>query len=289
MSAPKAPPPGAASVGRLGMVSLRYDLARARNFARRLGVPPDSCDLGYLSHLVLTETFGVVSAPRPFQVRGESEGCVDLYGYVRVGADALRAHADSFAPPDAHQSVDWDAFAAKPLPASWAPLTELGFELRACPMLRPEAGGRAAGPEGEGRRPREEDVFVTAVRAAGPGARVDKGQVYGEWLSGRLGRDGAADVVRAAVVDREHVRVLRRDHKEVRSSRVVVMPAVTLRGVLRVRDGAAFDRLLGDGVGRQAGLGFGMLLLRPVRDAVAPAGAPSHSPGPRGFRVVETP
>ena len=61
MSAPKAPPPGAAALGRLGMVSLRYDLARARNFARRLGVPPDSCDLGYLTHLLLTETFGNVT------------------------------------------------------------------------------------------------------------------------------------------------------------------------------------------------------------------------------------
>lgn len=40
-------------------------------------------------------------------------------------------------------------------------------------------------------------------------------------------------------------------------------PDATLRGCLRIEDGAGFAALLGRGVGRHRAFGFGMLLLTP--------------------------
>jgi CRISPR system Cascade subunit CasE len=44
----------------------------------------------------------------------------------------------------------------------------------------------------------------------------------------------------------------------------VERPDALLEGVLEVTDGAAFDRLLSDGIGRHRSFGFGMLRLAPI-------------------------
>jgi CRISPR system Cascade subunit CasE len=61
--------------------------------------------------------------------------------------------------------------------------------------------------------------------------------------------------------------VTRRNHgeQERRSTRSTI-PAVTVRGLLEVRDGAEFGQTMMRGVGRHRAFGFGMIVLRSVEE-----------------------
>ena len=273
-----APPRQARPPAALHMVSVQFAVGPARAFARSQGVPPDDCDDGYLAHLAFTESFGRDWAPRPFHMKpsGGDPDVLDLYGYARADAARMRLHADTFAPPELHGAFRWDTFASKRMPSQWPRGQELGFELRACPTQRTTTPGLG----------READVFIEAVRAASPGARLREVDVYGAWLAERLARDQAADLVSVGVVERTRATVLRRTHSAQRESRVVSLPEVLFRGVLRVHSSDAFNDALGAGVGRQNGFGFGMVLLRPTRDSLLPSRHPVYSPKPGRFATV---
>lgn len=250
------------------MVSVQFAAGLAREFARLRGVP--ECETGYLAHITFTEAFGREWAPRPFHVRAGRDDTLSFYGYARGDAERMRRVADAFAPPDLHAAIRWDTLASKAMPAAWPRGVELGFELRASPTQKVTGG-------------REEDVFLCAVRAAGAAARVPYAEVYGRWLAERLARGGAAELVRVGVLGRGRAAVLRRTHEAQRSAHTVSVPSVLFRGVLRVHDSQAFNDVLGGGVGRQNGFGFGMVLLCQPRDAELPAGVAAYRPPPGRF------
>jgi CRISPR system Cascade subunit CasE len=133
----------------------------------------------------------------------------------------------------------------------------LGFEVRVRPVLRAKDG-------------RERDVFLHAVEsstATGAATAADHREaVYADWLERQLSAQGAS-VVRVGMEAFRLSRVIRRGagkNSSERQARTVTGPDAVFKGVLQVRDGEAFNRLLRRGIGRHRAFGFGMLLLKPA-------------------------
>ena len=161
------------------------------------------------------------------------------------------------------------------MPDAFAAGRTLGFEVRACPIVRTRRG------DGEGSR--ELDVFLHRALAVPTEERVVREAVYREWLSAKLAA-GGAEVVQARMHRLDQAPLVRRRHppepgygtaapdgrpqrlQATRAGRRIMArrPDVTFRGALRVTDPDAFARLLARGVGRHRAFGYGMLLLRPA-------------------------
>lgn len=226
-------------------------------------------DFGYASHAWLAASLGRL-APRPFRLL-ESKGGLRMLGYGNNDHEKLARHARTFAEPRALEVCQWTAAASKPMPGQWTPGRSLGFELRACPVIRGE---------------HERDAFLAALDRArassgDPPARTD---VYLDWLVQRM---EAAATEGGDFIDRKgkthppmvellpgavslsgfrRVRTLRRaKHNNSRHGRAVERPDALFTGELTIRDPDRFAALLARGVGRHRAFGFGMLLLRPPR------------------------
>jgi CRISPR system Cascade subunit CasE len=236
------------------MIDLPLDAAALTRFAWRQGHAggrnPGDEDFGYAAHAWLVAILGE-QAPRPFRLMETRTG-LRLLGYAAVGADARTQHACEFSLPDAFAVCDWSAAAGKALPATWATGRHLGFEVRACPIVRGE---------------RERDAYLVEVDQAKAEGREPAGrtQVYIHWLQRQLERDGAARAVTETLnlVGFRRVRALRQSRIGQRH-RGLERPDALMTGELVVGDPDAFARLLVRGIGRHRAFGFGMLLLRPA-------------------------
>lgn len=219
---------------------------------------PDG-DLGYVFHALLSAAFGE-SAPTPFRYLGAQQG---LLAYTDQPAEALHEHA-ALATPDVAQALGLESLAVRAFPEIWRQDQALGFEVRVRPVLRAKDG-------------RERDVFLHSVDASAasfttPGSRE---AVYAVWLERQCSAQGAASLVESGMEAFRLSRVIRRGaaktqggagkHAGERQARAVTGPDAVFKGVLRVHDGDAFNRLLQRGIGRHRAFGFGMLLLKPAR------------------------
>jgi CRISPR system Cascade subunit CasE len=203
---------------------------------------------------------------QPFRVLGEVARQVPVLGYTFCAEAALREHAGTYADPARYAACTWDGLASKPLP-DLAAGRRLGFELRACPVVRLAKATEVPGKDGKPLRyeaGHEVDVWVHRqffARPAGDPADVDRAAAYADWLGERLG--AAAELGAVRLDGFRRLRLVRCDHAAPRKNRILERPEALLRGDLVVRDGAAFRQLLARGVGRHRAYGFGMLLLRP--------------------------
>ncbi len=247
---------GAEGTG-LFMVRLRLDQGRLAELARRRRLPTREVDNGYVVHCALGELFGE-QAPAPFAVTDDRGRTVTVLGYTQADAGTLRERADAFADPAVHAAVDWEGLAAKPMPAAWSAGRRVGFEVRACPVVR------TSGETDRHRAGAEVDAFLAACWQAGEGVPVDRAVVYRGWLEGQFTRRGGARLLDVALQRFQREGLTRRTQGEDRKTRVVERPDATLTGTLEVTDDAGFRALLGRGVGRHRAFGFGMLLLRPA-------------------------
>ena len=145
----------------------------------------------------------------------------------------------------------------RPFPTQWAVGHTLGFEVRVRPIIR------------EGKTGRERDAFLAAAEKAGD-SRLDRGEVYGQWLRDLLARQGGAELMDARMTRYQQLGVTRKSQKgganDVRHSRLVSGPDAVLAGQLRVTNSQAFAQLLANGIGRHRAFGFGLVLLRPARN-----------------------
>lgn len=242
---------------------VRLSLVAPRMFAlaRRLRLPLQQTDLGYLVHATLRSLFGDL-APAPFAIdagRGAvaKEGAVSVLGYAGVDRGGLEAQARSFADPDAWEACLFESLSSKPMPTAFEPHHRLGFSVRACPIVRSKSERH---PDG-----RELDAFLAECIRVGGDVRVSREDVYRRWLTRELARDGAASLEHGELVRMQRDRLVRRTQGSERKARVLDRPDVTLEGALRVEDPTGFRKLLARGVGRHRAFGFGMLLLRPLR------------------------
>jgi CRISPR system Cascade subunit CasE len=240
----------------LFMLQLDLDLAGLARLGRERRLPPGQEDSGYLVHCALGELFGE-RAPKPFALDGERHRHMRVLGYASVDGDALRAEADALASPGVHSLVDWRALATKPMPSNWPAGTRLGFQLRACPVVRMASAGARH------RKGAEVDAFLARCWEVGEGVPVDRQEVYSGWLRDQLDRRGGAVLTDVRVESFKRLRLVRRTHEsEGRRSRLAERPDVLFRGALEVTDPTAFAALLARGVGRHRAFGFGMILLR---------------------------
>lgn len=218
---------------------------------RRQGLPLRDVDLGYLVHSAADATFGPGTL-RPFSVT-EHTRCARVLAYTQQDEGMLRSNAQAFADPSDHAAWDWEGLAVKRMPDHFEQGRQLGFCLRACPVVRSMGwDGRPAG--------REIDVFLSTCARVGRDVTVDRQAVYVRWLSAQLERSGVS-LVRGAVDKFQLVRLLRRTQGTSRASHKLKRPSVTFQGVLEIQDEDGFSALLRRGVGRHRAFGFGMLLL----------------------------
>lgn len=243
------------------MIDLPLDAAALTRFAWRQGhagngrTPSDE-DFGYAAHAWLAAALGE-KAPRPFRLM-ETRAGLRLLGYSKDSLEGLARQAREFALPDAFDVCHWLAAGGKEMPAVWTSGRRLGFELRACPVIRGE---------------RERDVYLTEVDQAKMAGRdpASRLQVYAQWLLRQFERDCAAHANPAAIslIGFRRVRTLRQSRSGQSPRRQSIeRPDALLSGELTVQDPESFARLLERGVGRHRAFGFGMLLLRPPDKAI---------------------
>ena len=237
----------------LHMIQMAPDMIGAALWAQQNGVA--DADEGYLFHALLRACFDTL-APKPFALMGKAGEAPKLLAYCNHAAADLSARAAMFAEPLAMQSLGLDSLRAKTMPASFAPGTHLGFEVRVRPVVRTGRGtGEHAG--------KERDAFLAAIRDLPKGTPVDRIAVYRQWLARALAP--GTDMLTADPLDQRQTPVSRRgtvDAGHRRSLASLRGPDVRFSGVLRVADAEAFAALLARGVGRHRAFGFGMLLLR---------------------------
>jgi CRISPR system Cascade subunit CasE len=238
------------------MISVPVDLRGFRELAARRGLIDDE---GRALHSLLCERFGKGTV-QPFRlmVGSGSERRATLYAYTTAERDALLAAEDTAA-PELLGLFPSEALAMKTMPQSWAPGRRLAFDVRVRPVRRLR---QPVGPYTQVGA--EVDAWLLAslhaFAAGAPAERheaINRDAVYTSWLAERLA--GAATLLSARLTRFERTRVSRNGSSE--------GPDATLHGELVVADGDAFARKLQHGVGRHLAYGFGMLLLRPAREA----------------------
>lgn len=238
----------------LHLVKVPLRPERLITIARQRGFPVREVDEGYLAHVVLRELWQE-GAPAPFVLR-ESARCVDVWGYSSWDAARLIDHAISFGDPSLIASVaEIGAIASRPMP-NFEAGRRLGFEVRACPVVR-----LASGRSGHGRGA-EIDAFLARSFAAGDGY-VSREDVYRDWFMRNLApaTKSGVTVVRVEVRGVSRVRLLRRTHGEARTSSRIERPDVRFVGEVIVADGGRLLEYIAHGVGRHRAFGFGALML----------------------------
>ena len=232
---------------------IRADIS-VRDFQRWMGSRRLQ-DADHAMHCLLTECFGEL-APKPFRAmfpRGGVKG--PLYGYAAADADTLRDAAGTFACPLQAQVIPEGSLDSKPMPAEWAVGKRLGFEVRIRPTRRLH---RPLGADGK-LRIVERDAFLMQALDDAQETR-SREEVYRKWLRERLRKCGAASLNTANLQSFQRTRSYRKRN----ATRYNEGPDALMRGDLTVDDGAAFAKLLTEGIGRHRAYGYGMLLLRPA-------------------------
>lgn len=219
-------------------------------------------DEGHALHILLCGMFGR-AALQPFRLfASDRRWAAGLYAYSDLDAGALRAIAESVAPPDCLTVLDPGKVRTKPMPRRFPAGHRLGFDLRVRPVRRL---GRDVPNRRSGRvfaKGSEIDAYrMPRSRArSASGTRPDREQVYSAWLGDRCGDAVRFEYCRLAAF--RESRAIRGDGTGPEG------PDATLHGVLTVNDPDAFARLVRHGVGRHRAYGYGMVLLRPPARSV---------------------
>ncbi len=245
----------------LYMVQLALVTPSLFEAARQRRLPIRDVDTGYLVHCRLMDLFGD-AAPKPFAVDDSRGRVITVVGYSRSDAPALTETARHYALPDVYSSCRWPVF-TKMMPNGWPTDHVLDFEVRLCPVMRVSSDTPTH------RAGSEVDVFLRMCSQRQTDAtegRLDREQIYYEWLKRELMRGGAATLLTGKMVNFRLARLLRRRQGTDRTAALTTRPDVTIRGTLQIDDSLAFSELLARGIGRHRSFGFGMLrLTRPPR------------------------
>lgn len=231
----------------LSFLRLVPDRLALAKWAARQRQPRDVQDNGFAWHGLLQAVFGD-TAPKPFVDR-LSAGVNELLGYGRECE-----HLNDVEPLAA-KAAGLDTLRSTSMPERWHPGRHLSFEVRARPLVRSRHSGRHGSAI-------ELDAAV-AARRHNPDATRE--EVYRQWLSRELARDGAAELLTMRLAGFSRTRVARRFGSATsRQWHSVDGPDAWFRGTLRINTPESFSALLGRGIGRHRSFGFGCLLVAPV-------------------------
>jgi CRISPR system Cascade subunit CasE len=271
------------------MVQCWLDPRRLVQLGKMHKLPLAKTDTNYLVHCALGRLFGD-DAPKPFFVDDDPRTAEDtarerpsghslrVLGYSDCGKDDLRREAKLAANPTIANLCDWDRFDSHEMPQTFRDEKRLGFELRACPVVRKSSAGEGenrAGKKRTWRAGQELDVFLSEAWTSETEEKLDREKVYGEWLKDQFEQRGGAKLKTSEVRTTDDVietddvsmtrfsieRVVRR-HGQTRKPKNFQIPDVTLTGTLEVDDSDAFIDLLRSGIGRHKSFGYGMLKVR---------------------------
>ena len=253
------------------MIQCELDAKGLTQLGRMNRLPLRKVDTNYLVHCALGELFQD-QAPKPYSI--ENDGApgrqVRVLGYAPVGSKELQELARAFASPTVYEMATWERLASKDMPTTFPEGMRLGFELRACPVIRKSSAGTGTNKTGDTvywNAGQELDAFL--ARQWTTDESLDRESVYVDWLERQLTTRGGADLLDAGVDRFSIERMVRRTQEDAngdRTAQTVKRPDVTLSGTLTVTDGPAFTRLLRSGIGRHKSFGFGMLKVRRARD-----------------------
>lgn len=246
----------------LCLVRVLPDLEALARWAMASGQRALREDMGYALHAALQATLGR-QAPKPFAVV-RRPAAVQLVGYSAVAPEDL-ARALSLAAvadPAAARALGLVSPVTpeiRPMPDDWRSGEVLSFETRVAPVVRSRSMPGGGYPEIDA-------AFHPDYCGDSPGARE---QAHARWLSRELARGGAATLLEQRVLAFSLAQIARRgrseeQHGSKRRTRGGLLPDLTVRGQLRIDDGAAFSALLRRGLGRHRSFGFGCLLLAPA-------------------------
>ena len=207
-------------------------------------------------HHLMVECFGNL-APKPFRLivpRGTRTGI--LYGYGQADAEILQETAAIQADPLQAKIMPLNTIDGKPMPSAWKKGKLLAVEVRIRPIIR-----RA---RGSGREEAETDVFQARAGTFQPGEMtLSREQVYAQWLQEKIHQKGAASmqINNTKLAHFQRTRIIRRPHTRHNEG-----PDALMRTVMEITDPDSFNILLSQGIGRHRAYGYGMLLIKPIRD-----------------------
>ncbi len=252
------------------MVQLWLDPQRMVQLGRMLGLDLAQTDTNYLVHAALGELFGD-AAPTPYFVDDDPRTIDDtarekqhvrVLGYAGLDAEALREEAKLCPNPTVTAICDWDRFVSKEMPTSFREGRRLGFEIRACPVVRKASAGQTSDGT-EWREGQELDAFLSRVwEIDDPDVEVNREDVYREWLKRQFEIRGGATPNSIGMTRFSIERMTRRTQGDDRDQVIIKRPDVTLRGTLEVTDSNSFTSLVRSGIGRHRTFGYGMLKIR---------------------------
>lgn len=257
----------------LHMVQLYLDPRGLVQLGKMLHLPLARTGTNYLVHCALGELFGD-EAPKPFYVdddprsvqesaRQRPDRHVRVLGYTTADDEVLHEVAKLCPNPTVYALCDWDRFVSKPMPEVLAEGTRLGFELRACPVVRKASAGAGRNAEGEKRTWREGeelDAFLSAQWDSEE--KLEREDVYRAWLERQLDIRGGAEITTFAMERFSIERMTRRKQNPDRTAAHFQAPDATFTGTLTVTDPDTFAELLASGIGRHKSFGYGMLKIR---------------------------
>jgi len=237
----------------LSIIEISLDPAALSRFLYAQGLihPYGDEDIGYGVHAWLKAAFGR-DAPKPFRVFVNKGRAPRVLAYSAYRAEVLGECLGGLADPCVYAVCHPEHMAGRTMPIFQAG-RQLDFEVLCCPIARKSRTGQ------------EKDLFLVKGDHDGPSSgRLDRAQVYGDWL-----RDQLIPAARVVDVRLEGVRLVRQtrraapDGQPNRKKAYLTRPHVLLRGKCAIQDSEGFMNLLAKGVGRHRAFGYGMVLLRP--------------------------
>jgi len=234
------------------MIQMYPDMITATRWSRDYNVVSnEGDDFGYAWHALMSAAFGS-DAPKPFRVIEKSGRSTSILAYTPKSAEELINIARVEADPTVVKALGIEQMAGKVMPSGFSEGQTFGFEVRIRPTVRSSSNGK-----------QERDAFLVAIEKT-PDARVDRGEIYAEWLSNRFEALGAA-MLAARAEQIGFQKVMRRGQGVGGSGRKIKLlqgPEAIFTGSLLVKDSEAFNRAIYSGIGRHKAFGYGMLLLK---------------------------
>jgi CRISPR system Cascade subunit CasE len=161
-----------------------------------------------------------------------------------------------------YEICDWEQAATKAMPEALPKGMRLGFELRACPVIRKSSAGKVETRNGTRSWSEGEEVDAFLNEAwHNPDEDLTRESVYRDWLRRQFDIRGGAQIDSVRMERFSIERMTRRDHNGGGTTQIK-RPDVTLTGVLTVTESDAFMEVLRSGIGRHKTFGFGMLKIR---------------------------
>lgn len=250
------------------MIQMWLDSRKLAELGKMLHLPLRQTSNSYLVHSALSELFQK-QAPSPFCLEEDhqymaayknAERHLPVLGYSTVDKEMLQEIAKGFASPSVYHIIDWGRLLSKPMPVEYPKGMKLGFELRACPVVRKASDGN------KWKKGQEIDAFLSRVwEVDDENVPLEREEIYNDWLRQILEKQSGAKLLSSHVKRFSLERMSRRTHEENRMTRIIKRPDVVFSGTIEVQNSDAFKQLLMDGIGRHKSFGFGMLKIRRIK------------------------